>query len=572
MLFKEYFAAHQNISVICTINPDKNEMMDIRSVLNFGAKAMKVKPVKSWIPTINYSSKEVSPNKSGSRGNSPLVKENRKKYKLLTEKKYLDKKYNYSKYHLHNNSSKENICKVKEDNYSNNSSKDNSSKRKNEIISGEKIHNIKLLKHKGHEIGNSQNILTIHDENSLDNKISNKMYQERIKCYNNPFELVASKTNNFFMKNSPSKEKLKLEKEIKEKREKEIKEKLSKHKEDIKNLVLNIFNKKMYYDNLEKNIDIYEKQCKNIDLNEVEALLCNNNENNVYSLKNPFINNYEEDKHINLSKAHTINLSFMNVIKEKILKNENNINISYKPSKKNPNYEIISNYNIDYIPEKINNNEFDIFRGNKELIEELQVKLNNSDHDQTKIMEFLDKSFEQYNASQFKAYFGIGNTLIKRMNEKPNKEKEINDEQESKKDIEMIDKIDKAENDKNINISMNDNIIDFLSEEYNFKGKGKYDNIIKQESKENKRIEIKEEDKNRELIEEEVIQNEKKTKEKKSKKEKKPKKKGKKKKYESDSDEDNKKELDNEEIKESDKEEKKEEKKEDKKEEKKEGR
>ena len=567
MLFKEYFAAHQNISVICTINPDKNEMMDIRSVLNFGAKAMKVKPVKSWIPTINYSSKEVSPNKSGSRGNSPLVKENRKKYKLLTEKKYLDKKYNYSKYHLHNNSSKENICKVKEDNYSNNSSKDNSSRRKNEIISGEKIHNIKLLKHKGHEIGNSQNILTIHDENSLDNKITNKMYQERIKCYNNPFELVASKTNNFFMKNSPSKEKLKLEKEIKEKREKEIKEKLSKHKEDIKNLVLNIFNKKMYYDNLEKNIDIYEKQCKNIDLNEVEALLCNNNENNVYSLKNPFINNYEEDKYINLSKAHTINLSFMNVIKEKILKNENNINISYKPSKKNPNYEIISNYNIDYIPEKINNNEFDIFRGNKELIEELQLKLNNSDHDQTKIMEFLDKSFEQYNASQFKAYFGIGNTLIKRMNEKPNKEKEINDEQESKKDIEMIDKIDKAENDKNINISMNDNIIDFFSDEYNFKGKGKGDNIIKLESKENKRIEIKEEDKNRELIEEEVIQNEKKTKEKKSKKGKKPKKKGKKKKYESDSDEDNKKELDNEEIKESDKEEEKEEKKEDKKEE-----
>ena len=43
-------------------------------------------------------------------------------------------------------------------------------------------------------------------------------------------------------------------------------------------------------------------------------------------------------------------------------------------------------------------------------------------------MEFLDKSFEQYNASQFKAYFGIGNSLVKRVNEDPNqvKEKEIN--------------------------------------------------------------------------------------------------------------------------------------------------
>ena len=135
----------------------------------------------------------------------------------------------------------------------------------------------------------------------------------------------------------------------------------------------------------------------------------------------------------------------------------NNINISYKPSKKEPNLEIISNYNIGYIPEKNSNNDIDIYRGNRELIEELQLKLNNSDHDQTKIMEFLDKSFEQYNASQFKAYFGIGNSLIKKFSEEPNKEKEnLNENNEIRKDIEMIDKIDKAENDENINFSYND--------------------------------------------------------------------------------------------------------------------
>ena len=549
MLFKEYLAAHQNISVICTINPDRNEMMDIRSVLNFGAKAMKVKPVKSWIPAY---SKEVSPNKSGSRGNSPLVKENRKKYRLLTEKKYLEKKFNNtgSNCHFQKNSSKENISKVREDNYSS-----NDSKKKNELISGEKMHNIKLINNKRYE-NNTQNILTIIDANIIENNnMTKKLYQERIKCNNNPFELVTSKTNNFFMKNSPSKEKLQKEKEMKEKQTQEIKEKLSKHKEDIKNLVINIFNKKMYYENLEKNIDIYEKQCKNIDLNEIEALLCDNNINKYYSLKNPFIKNYEEDKHINLSQTHQINLSYINAIKAKILKNENNINISYAPSKKNQKYEIISNYNIDYIPDKNNNNDFDIFRGNKELIEELQLKLNNSEHDQTKIMEFLDKSFEQYNASQFKAYFGIGNSLVKRMNEDPNKEKakEINNKNQIKHDIEMIDKIDKAENDTNININVNDNIIDLLSNEYNFKRKGKDIDkyIIKEDSKENKREESEEKENNKEIIEEEKPKK-KKTKEKKDKK---IKKKGKKKKYESDLDEEDKKETEKEDIKISEKEE-----------------
>ena len=72
------------------------------------------------------------------------------------------------------------------------------------------------------------------------------------------------------------------------------------------------------------------------------------------------------------------------MMKEKVLKNENNINISYNPPKKNEKFEITSNYNIDYIPDKNinnNNNEYDVFRGNRELIEELQLKLSNSDHD-----------------------------------------------------------------------------------------------------------------------------------------------------------------------------------------------
>ncbi len=590
MLFKEYFAAHQNISVICTINPDRNELMDIRSVLNFGAKAMKVKPVKSWIPTYNYSSsKEVSPNKPGSRDNSPFVKDNKKKYRLLTEKKYLEKKYNYPhiNHYGQKSNSKENISKVKEDNYYLNSDIENSSKNKNVITSAEKIQNIKIIKNNKYAYNNtSPNILSLHNEkintninitNNSNNKMTKLNYEERIKCYKNPYDLLTSKTNNIFIKNSPSKEKLKLEQELKEKRDKEIMDKLSKNKEEIKNMVVNLFNKKLYYKNLEQNIDIYEHQCRNIDLDEVEAILCNNG-NKSYSLKNPFNKNYEEDKHNLWSKTRQINITYLNVMKEKIFKNENNINISYKPSKKEPNLEIISNYNIGYIPEKNSNNDIDIYRGNRELIEELQLKLNNSDHDQTKIMEFLDKSFEQYNASQFKAYFGIGNSLVKRVNEDPNqvKEKEINinkDKNNVKNDIEMIDKIDKAENDANINFNVNDIIIDFLSNEFNFKGKGKdinNNNVIKESSKENEKEEknekiddnvdnenenkkIKEEKEKKEEIynddnddEVEDNKNKKKTKErKKNNKKKNIKKNGKKKKkYESDSD--NEKEKENE--------------------------
>ena len=579
LLFKEYFAAHQNISVICTINPDRNEMMDIRSVLNFGAKAMKVKPVKSWIPTYNYNSKEINSNKTGNRGNSPFVSDNnKKKYRLLTEKKYLDKKYNYSNnnininnnHYLQNSSSKENISKVKEDSYSNNSYDYYSSKKKDMTTSAERIQNLKIISHKNHEnIKSPSYVLNLHNENRINKNTPNKknklLFEERMKCYNNPFNFVASKENNLFVKNSPSKEKLKLEQELKERREKEIKDKISKNKEDIKNLMADMFNKKIYYKNLEQNIDIYERQCKNIDLDEVQALLNidnNNNSINFYSLENPFAKNYQENNFASLSKTHTINLAYLKAIKEQILKNENNINISYKPSKKNQNLEIISNYNMGYVPDKSNNNEFDIFRGNRELIDELQLKLNNSEHDQAKIMEFLDKSFEQYNASQFKAYFGIGNSLVKKLSEEK-KEKEKENKNDAKNDIEMAEKIDKAENDENINFNVNDIVIDFLSNEYNFKGKGKNSQNInnkekKEKEKERKDLDVKKykENKNEESNEEEENKKKRnKTKEKKSKKEKKPKKKRKnKKKYESDSEDEKEKESEKEKEKESDKE------------------
>ena len=260
----------------------------------------------------------------------------------------------------------------------------------------------------------------------------------------------------------------------------------------------------------------------------------------------------------NLSKTRQINLSYLNMMKEKVLKNENNINISYNPPQKNEKYEITSNYNIDYIPDKNNNNnninnnnEYDVFRGNRELIEELQLKLNNSDNDQTKIMEFLDKSFEQYNPTQFKAYFGIGNSLIRKFSEEQNKK--INDNNQAKNDIEMADKIDKAENDENINFNFNDAVIDLFSNENNYKGKGKdikfKNDVIKEESKENKREKEKEKEGSKEnkkdkekedekekeeeseIVEKENKRKRNKTKEKKSKKEKSKKKIVKKKKF-----------------------------------------
>ena len=138
MLFKEYFADHQNISVICTINPIKKEILDIKNVLSFGAKVMKVKPIKSWIPTYNSSSREVSPNKIELRDNTPL--KDKKIYRLFTDKKYIK--------HYNNNNSQKSISKEKnnkcnEDYYSNHLS--NNKKKNNNINSSGKTQNIKFL-------------------------------------------------------------------------------------------------------------------------------------------------------------------------------------------------------------------------------------------------------------------------------------------------------------------------------------------------------------------------------------------------------------------------------------------
>ena len=513
MLFKEYFAPHQNISVICTINPDKNDMMDIRSVLNFGAKAMKVKPMKSWIPINNYSSREVSPNKSRGKGNNSSIKD-KKRYRMYTEKKYLN-------YNPKNNFSKEKISKNREDYYSNDHS---NNKKKNNFISIDKPQNIKIIKNKkfeyNHNIINNIRHIDLNNENSNNNcqiyssnndensnnnsqihlsrngeqsnnnsslniiKISNSNYEQRIKCSTNPFELVIDKSN-FFVQNGPSKEKLKLEQEMKEKKQKEM----SKKGDEIKKMLLDLLIKKKYYNNFERNIEIYETQCNNIDLTEAEILLSKNS--NIFSLKNPFIKNYKEDKHI-LSKSHQINLTYENVIKEKILKNENNINISYKGTRANNNLENFKNYNQD-----IPNNDFDIIRANKEFMEELQIKLNNSNNEieQKMIQEFLDRSFQQYEKSQFKAHFGIGESLIKKIPEQQNKKEDNKFVQKfdiMNNDIEMADNLNNKSNDYNID--------DLFENTFNYKSK-KGNNKIKEEiSKNDKEMDDNKENKDENAI------------------------------------------------------------------------
>ena len=491
MIFKEYFAAHQNISVICTINPDRNDMMDIRSVLNFGSKAMKVKPVKSWIPTSNYNSKEVSPYKSGSKDNSPFRK-NKKRFRMFTEKKYLN---NYSQKSV----SKEKNNKIKEDNYFNELS-NYKKKNNNSNLLIQNI-NIKIKKNERNNISknnrqiytdiNSENINNreinsyLTDENSNNNSennnnknLCNQNYAQRIKCSTNPFELI--NTNNLFIKNSPSKEKKKLEQELKEKKEKEFKEKISKKGDEIKHMVADFLIKKIYYNNLEQNIEIYENQCNNIDLSEAEILLSKNN--NIFSLKNPFIKNYEEDKFM-LSKTHQIFLKYHNIFKENLLKNENNINISYIGKEKNKTFEIYNNGYIDYIP----NNDFDITRANKELLEELQIKLNNSNNEfeQKKIQEFLDRSFQQYETSHFKAHFGIGESLIKKIKEQENKNENIKIlDDKIVKNFEVLNNNNNEIDIANKSHNNDDNIDEIFDNNFNFKKKGKNKNKEK-DNKEN---------------------------------------------------------------------------------------
>ena len=451
MLFKEYFGDNQNISVICTINPDKNEMLDNKSVLNFGAKAMRVKPIKSMVTVSisNYSSsKEISLEKSKSRDASPIKKEARG-YRLLTDKKYIKQNHNNN---CQKNVSKEKNSKCSEDYYLNNLS---SNKKQNiKVNSMKKFQNIKLIKNSKYEHyyanSSTKKIKNFYNENSSNdssfnnndenyiNNVNDINYEQRIKCTTNPFEITT--TNNLFIKNGPSKEKLELEIQKKEEKQKEIREKMD--------VAIDLLIKKIYYNNKERNIEAYENQCNNIDLKEAETLL---SKNNSFSLKNPFIKNYKED--------------------------------SKMPDMRNA-------------LEK--NNDLDVTRTNYNLLDELQIKLTNSnDHDKTKIQEYLDRSLQEYEASKFKAYFGIGESLIKKDTDNQNTKKEdLADKNYVGKFNALNNDIEMADNFlQNCDINFNDS----FSHEFNFKGKGKINNILENNDKLNNNKE-KEGNKNEEKV------------------------------------------------------------------------
>jgi hypothetical protein len=209
----------------------------------------------------------------------------------------------------------------------------------------------------------------------------------------------------------------------------EIKEKISKKGENLKN-AFNDFLKKLYFDNYNKNIEIYENQCKNIDLSEIEMLLTNTNK--VYTFKNPFAKNYEEDKKI-FSK----------------------------------NLKICGDNNLAFTSD-LNNNRNNNINDNNQAEDILRSKYDDGiehEHDQTIINDYLDRSNLQYETTKFKAYFGIGESLIKKMEEEnkiKNKEMIHKFESLNNEDIEMADK--------------NQNIIDdeeLFSNDFNFKKKGK---------------------------------------------------------------------------------------------------
>ena len=405
-LFQEYFAPHQNISIICTINPDKKEINDIRRVLDFGSHAMKVKTVKSWIK-IN---KDLNSIKTESRENSPFLK----RYRMYTNKKYIFK---------HNIHSNEKDRKVREDNDSNNSSFNSDSSHK--FKSSKKIQNIKIIKYKKYEQSYlSPNIKNknrnINDENSNNNS---HIDEERKKCTTNPFQLLS--TNNFQVKFSASKERQNLV---------EIKEKISKKGIELKQ-AFSDYLKKMYFDNFIQNKEIYDNQCKNIDLYEIQTLLSKKN-NNIYTFPNPFVKSYEENKKI-FSK----------------------------------NLKICVDNNILFPPQLDNTR-----TTNQILGDLLDIKLDNEhEHDQTKIHEYLDRSLEQYQTTKFKAYFGIGESLIKKAENKinnkiNNKTKDIiiNKFNSLNNEIEMEDKFNHNENE-----NKNENNEEILDKKFNFKRKNK---------------------------------------------------------------------------------------------------
>ena len=403
-LFVEYFAPHQNISIICTINPDINIMKGIKFVLKFGSKAMRVKTIKSWIKT-NYNLRDIS---------STNLNKNSKRYRMYTNEKYLNK----------NCKSKEKNNKFKEDS----NSEDSSLGVKNKENSSDNILNIKLLKDKTKDQIITQKILAFNimpiklakDKNSNNNNDLSLNYEDRKKCNTNPFQLLS--TSNFFVKYSAIKENQILEHKFNENNQKDN---LSKTEDDIKYTFSN-FLKKVYNEKISQNIETYENQCKNIDLFEMEMLL--SKKNNIYSFKNPFIKNNEEDTKIF-----------------------------------NHNLKICSNNNIGFISDitlSRNNN-------NKIVDDLINLRIPNSNdhkHEKTKKNENFDKNLEKYQPTDFKPYLGITESLI---NKKEEENKKTKDKQILKCDYKSLN------NDIKIGEKSNNNIFVIFNNEINFKKKGK---------------------------------------------------------------------------------------------------
>ena len=86
-----------------------------------------------------------------------------------------------------------------------------------------------------------------------------------------------------------------------------------------------LMKKHVYFNNLDQSIKIYNEQCNNIDLSEAEVLIKKINEIKIYSFKNPFIKEYEEER--------------------KYIES-NQENFMYKNIPKQINYQIIDNSQI----------------------------------------------------------------------------------------------------------------------------------------------------------------------------------------------------------------------------------
>ena len=465
MLFKEYFGDNQNVSVICTINPDKTELLDVRNVLSFGAKALKVKPMKSWVYQSDCSSREKSPNKIGNK---------KKEYKLYTSKKirndcskdknkinnnnYLSEKKNLSNEgYIFKNNKNENEKKVDEDSYYNRSKSPinkNNNSNVNNILPVKKLFkedNLNIFnndnKNSFKYCENENDIKTHNDLNMLLNSISENTNNN---IDYNQKELITTNTNNFFVKNNPSKQQILLE----EKNKNEFLGKLNEKKEEISNLMT----KQIYLSNMEQNIRIYKEQCNDIDISEAEALIKKINEEKIYCFKNPFSKQYDEEKIY--IKSNQENFMYKNIPKPKIsyeiidnpqinyLSKQNNINnmnknlciynnsnINFNPFNTNFNKSCFNannsnnydnnfennnyNNNINYIyNNNYNNQNYDESSKNIDLYNVSgQTRKENSFNDSNDSNQIIEPSIH-YQKSEFISHFGIGVPNKEELNKK----------------------------------------------------------------------------------------------------------------------------------------------------------